>query len=621
MTWTATTALPSGLSTSDRILLSVSRTTNVVYAMEINTSGTLSGVFRSADQGATWASMGQPSPTIYPGGQGIIHGAIVADPTDANVVFVAGDRQDSPFPNVNGASNFSGNVFRGVFSVTGTAWQNVVMNGNGGGANGTSPHADSRSMVFDPSGNILQGNDGGIFKLSSPNSAGSRIWSSLNSNITPTEAHSAAYDPVSNVVFSGNQDTGTSIQNTPGGAIWNDFSQGDGGIVAVDATTAAPNSIRYGRFTGLAAYRATFDPSNNFVSIAFPNYLITSGPGTGQTINQFDPNIQFYNPYVLNRVNPTRMLIGTSTIYESLNQGDTVANLGFTGASIGDGFGNSPLTYGGLNQNGSSNPGSFYVGRGSTIYHRSSDGSPIVTLGSYPGTTVRALVSDPKNVAHIFVLDTSSRVWGSLNEGATWTNLTANLGTVSNLGTGSSVRTIEIFSPSASPLNTVLIVGGQGGVWQMRRPGAAGTTWTTLATGFPHALVYDLHYDYTDNVLVAGTLGRGVWTLTNFFRGGGGTGSPGALLGPGGLALSSAASGQVFVAPAAPPVSATRIKVGLAPMSSPFARSGVDGASSQAWSVLDSQADSSTTTQPVKLVIGGPTIRHRSLLFNDRLSF
>ena len=167
----------------------------------------------------------------------------------------------------------------------------------------------------------------------------------------------------------------------------------------------------------------------------------------------------------------------------------------------------------------------------------------------------------------------------------------------------------------------MLIVGGQGGVWQMRRPARPARPGPRSPQGSRTALVYDLHYDYTDNVLVAGTLGRGVWTLTNFFRGGGGTGTPGALLGPGGLALSSAASGQVFVAPAAPPVSATRIKVGLAPMSSPFARSGVDGASSQAWSVLDSQADSSTTTQPVKLVIGGPTIRRRSLLFNDRLSF
>src|SRR5262249_52431425 len=37
----------------------------------------------------------------------------------------------------------------------------------------------------------------------------------------------------------------------------------------------------------------------------------------------------------------------------------------------------------------------------------------------------------------------------------------------------------------------------------------------------PHALTLDLHYDYTDNVLLAGTLGRGAWTLSNPFSSGG----------------------------------------------------------------------------------------------------
>ena len=151
-------------------------------------------------------------------------------------------------------------------------------------------------------------------------------------------------------------------------------------------------------------------------------------------------------------------------------------------------------------------------------------GGPITTLNSYPGATVSALVMDPQNYQHIFVLDTSGKVWGSFNEGSTWTNLTANLPTVSNVGPDSAIRTIQIFSPSPSPLNTVLLAGGVGGVWQMRRPGAVGTSWTTLASGLPHALIYDLRYNYTDNVLSAGTLGRGVWSLSNFFRGGGGTG-------------------------------------------------------------------------------------------------
>jgi hypothetical protein len=511
--WTFTGGLPGGVPA--RILLSLHSdvTNKVVYAMGISGGGTLLNVYRFDESAPVWQALGVPNPPIFPGGQGELHGAIAADPNDVNVFFISGDRQNSPFPNVNGANNFSGNVFRGVFSVTGIAYQNAVMNG----ANGTSPHADSRAMLFSPQGDILQGNDGGIYRLNTPNNAATRRWVSRQGDITPTESHSAVFDPLSRVAFSGNQDTGTSIQTAPNALLWDDLLQGDGAIVDVDADqTAHPGtSIRYVGFTGLPFARVVYNSANAFVSFSNINYLITAGSGTGLTINQFDPNIQFYNPYKLNRIAPTRMLIGTANIYESLDKGATVRNFGFTGAFIGDYLGNSPISYGGLNANGTPNPGSFYISAGPTIFHRSMDGGSIVTLGAYPGSTVMALVSDPKNVSHVYVVDDSNRVWASMNEGATWTQITANLGALCP-----SARSVEIFSPSASPINTVLIVGGQGGVFQMRRPGAAGASWTAVSTGMPHALVYDLRYDYVNNVLVAGTLGRGVWTLANYFRGG-----------------------------------------------------------------------------------------------------
>jgi hypothetical protein len=124
---------------------------------------------------------------------------------------------------------------------------------------------------------------------------------------------------------------------------------------------------------------------------------------------------------------------------------------------------------------------------------------------------------DPQNYRKIYVLDNQSRVWASFDEGASWINLTANLPSLTG-----SVRTIELFSPNAGVRNTVLIAGGLGGVFQMRRPGAGGASWTQLSTGLPHGLVLDLRYDYATNVLVAGILGRGAWTLKNVFPGGGG---------------------------------------------------------------------------------------------------
>jgi hypothetical protein len=68
---------------------------------------------------------------------------------------------------------------------------------------------------------------------------------------------------------------------------------------------------------------------------------------------------------------------------------------------------------------------------------------------------------------------------------------------------------------------------GDGG--PVRRPLAAGppagsrtispsakTKWAPYGKGLPNVQVFDLRYDSTDNVLVAGTFGRGAWTVSDF---------------------------------------------------------------------------------------------------------
>lgn len=528
VTWTAVNTNLTGLATSLRILLAIHNdaTNNVIYADIINTGGTLSGVFRSTNQGGSWTSLGVPAPSIYPGAQGSIHGALAADPTSPNVVFISGDRQDSPFPNVNGCLSFSANTFR----YTGTAWENIVCNG----AHATSPHADSRGMQFDANGNLLQTCDGGIYRLVSPNTTATRQWVPVVGNIRPTEYHSVAFDPLSKVTLGGAQDNGTAYQLAPGGFTGNELFGGDGGAVAIDADQVAHpgTTLRYNSSQNFGLNtvthtgnfnRATFNAANNFIARNFLGVNITAGAGAGMTLYQFDPNIQFFNPYVLNAIDPSRMLIGTANLYESTNRGDSLNNLGFAGAFFGSGSRGQPLAYGGR-LNGVANANVFYAGAGTTIFHRVS--GSIVTLPAYPGGTVRTIVMNPQNYRQVFVADTANKVWGSFDEGASWIDLTANLSPAGSISPPltSQVATIEVFSPDQTIRNTVLIAGGFG-AFEMRRPGAGGAIWTPLSTGIPNALVQDLHYDYSNDVLVAGSLGRGSWTLSSFFRGGGGTGS------------------------------------------------------------------------------------------------
>ena len=244
--------------------------------------------------------MGAPSPSIYPLGQGIMHGGIVASPTDPTVVYISGDA-DSQSP-------FDGITFRGVFSAGGTTWTRVV----GSGANNTAPHSDSRAMVIDPLGNLLQGNDGGIFRLVTPSVAATRTWNAVVGNLVTAESHSGAYDPVSKVYISGNQDNGTAFQPTPGSLSW--FQLWEVTVETLPSTATRPLTL--GPRSAIRAFSFwAFQPLELGCQREFPWFLLPRvdrrRPGRPDLF-QVDPNLQFYNPYVLNNIDPSRMLIGTA---------------------------------------------------------------------------------------------------------------------------------------------------------------------------------------------------------------------------------------------------------------------------------------------------------------------
>ena len=70
--------------------------------------------------GGSWTRVVGLNPKPKPGGQGARHFSIVADPDDANIVYVGGDRQNFPFPNFIGANDFTGRLFRGDTTIAPT---------------------------------------------------------------------------------------------------------------------------------------------------------------------------------------------------------------------------------------------------------------------------------------------------------------------------------------------------------------------------------------------------------------------------------------------------------------------------------------------------------------------
>jgi photosystem II stability/assembly factor-like uncharacterized protein len=461
--------------------------------------------------GGTWTRVTGPSPTAKDieetGAQGRIHFSITVDPTNEDILYVGGDRQEQP--NVIGDNTFGGAIFRGNASIPrnpsvapSPQWDHLThdivpaIDPAGGTANGTAPHADSREMTFDAAGNLIEVDDGGIYRRTSPrNNSGD--WFSLAGTLGVIEFHDVAYDSNSNVLIGGTQDNGTHFQMTDGSTVWDFLSGGDGGDVAVDNVTLASTnqSIRYSSFQNLGSFRRSiWNSNNNFVSQSFPALTVTSG-------SSFVP--QFKTPFELNPVDPQRILfIGANGIYESLNQGSTMAQVGGTHSP---GFLQDAVAYGGF-RDGVPNQAVFYVGVGDDVRIRTTSGGSVSSVDPDSGSSadIRDVVMNPDDWMTAFVID-NNQVFQTTNAGASWSDITGNLMSIA----GAALQTIEFVS---GPVGAI-VVGANLGVFAMSLadPGS----WTEVGANLPHALVFDLEYNPLDDILAAGTLGRGAWSLPN----------------------------------------------------------------------------------------------------------
>lgn len=507
-TWVrvSNTAMDTAISGSTRARIAVGNSGQVFVA--VIRTGRLSHVFRSPDGTTNWVDIGVPLTTeaggvqigAHPGGQGSTHFSMAADPVNANVVYVAGDRQpyfgegnstNVFFPNSIGANDYSGRSFRGESGGT-PVWRPLTHNGT---SNNSSPHADSRDMAFDANGNLIESDDGGVYRRTQPN-ATSGVWQSVNGNLQTTEFHSFAYDSFSNRVIGGTQDVGTQDEDQIALKRFRSVSTGDGGDVAVNDVGATTVSTRYGSFQNLGSFRRrTVNAANVVQSTAFPALTATDGISIAP---------EFYSSVITNSVNGARLILGgTNGVFESLNQGDTVTRLSTLrmNAIVG-----TPIVYG--------IPGNedlLFFGASGGTHLRTANGGAIATLAALPATVVDVDMDPSVNPVggnsgngRLFAI-TGTQVFRSTNTGASYGDITGNLIT----GLSPGVLRSMVFVPNA---DAALVVGADRGVF-VSRASSGFSTWQRLGTGFPNTLAFELDYDAADDVLVAGTMGRGAWKL------------------------------------------------------------------------------------------------------------
>ena len=480
----------------------------------------LAAVFRSGDGGTTWQQLDVPGTVedggfffgIHPGGQASIHMSIAADPTDANIVYVGGDRQpgfteasgnpNQPFfPNSIGANSFSGRLFRGDASLpAGSQWTPLTHSGT---ANNSAPHADSREIVFTKKGDLIQSDDGGVYRRTDPRST-TGDWASINGDLQVTEFHDIAFDTESNIILGGAQDNATPVQESSNSREYFFVVGGDGGDVAVDPFTAPGVSTRLASAQFLQGYlRSTWDSNNDVLTADFAPLTLLSGPPIAT---------QFSTPFEINAADGNRVVYGGSNaVYESFDQGDTIAAVEpFVGVN-GTVF--DPLSYG-----GPGNPDMLYIGSGDSVWIRTTAGGNLVQSVSFPGTgsglTVADIVLDPSDPNIAYVANTAN-VYTTSDAGATWTDITGDL---FSLDVSTPLLSIE-FVPSQFPGSDPdrLAIGASNGVFGADA-GDGFATWTRVGGDFsllrlPNVPAFDLDYDAEDSKLIVGTLGRGAWNI------------------------------------------------------------------------------------------------------------
>ncbi len=464
-------------------------------------SSVVINVFFTTNGGTSWSAMDLPFVEgiglhILP--QGVIHTSLTVDRTNPNIVYMGGDTNPGG-NNIGANAGSTGRLMRGDASQpSGSQWVHLTNDNNlgpagGGTASNSAPHPDSRRMVVNADGDVIESDDGGVYLRTSPLSD-TGDWFSLNGDIQVTEFHNGSYDQVSQIAFAGAQDNGTSAQTSTANTSWSHFLGGDGAVTAVDNLSFPNLSVRYASAQNLGAFRRIqVNPDNTVASTTgIPLAPINGSP-------PIDP--RFYTPLSLNRVNPLRLILGADNgVYESLDQGDTIDLIG-PGLVVAQVNGDA-IAYGAQD-----NEEILYVGtQTSQMFIRTAaPPAPLVESVSYPGTSgVTDVVTKLSDSATAFATDAFG-VFMTTDTGATWSNITNNLSSL-NPGAIHSIAYIDV------EFQAGIVVGTQSGFF-IAYESDNFATWADAGEGLPNAPIYAVEHIAGQDMLVVHAVGRGTWSL------------------------------------------------------------------------------------------------------------
>jgi len=465
--WTLLTNAPNGGSTG-RIAIALSKSNHLVLYVTASNAvspfGALFKIERSDDGGATFTDLTAGTPN-YMGEQGSYDTTVIVDPMNSAIVYVGG--QDSVLRSSDG----------------GFTWADIS-----GGV--VSPHVDHHAMTFDANGKLLDGDDGGIYRLDVP--IGNPGWSDLNGNLETIQFYSIGLHPTDpNVAIGGSQDNGTAVFS--GALLWVETDGGDGGF------------SKFSQTNGNIAYHQIPNGSGgtNFFRVSTNQGLtwVTRTSGIAVDVN----NQQFTAPFVVDPGNGDHVLYGTNRIWETTDEGANwthICDVGVGGWNPNGGFVNAiGLAPSAANTiYAATHPG----GLGATNVFVTTDHGTTWTQRNLPVSgPVQDIQVDPVMSATAYAVISSFTIGGNVfkttDAGTTWVNISGNL------------PSEPVWALQINALAGVLYVGADDGVYATTD---GGTTWSRFGAGLPNAQVYQIELNNTLHILGAGTHGRAMWEIS-----------------------------------------------------------------------------------------------------------
>lgn len=451
---------------------------SIVYAM-VQSGNDIGDIIKTTNGGTSWSSTSgfssinwldqcSGSGTDFSRGQAWYDMALAVDPNDPNVVWAGGVDM---FRTTNGGANWTQI----------TEWANC--------SSLEDIHADQHIVIYKPgnSDTILVGNDGGIYRCNNA-ATGSPTFTYKGDNYRTLQLYSCAIHPTagSNHFLGGAQDNGSHKYSSSGLGTTVEVTGGDGAFCHIDQT----------------------DPTYQFTAYVYNNFRRSTNGGTSFSNVNVSSTGKFINPSDYDN--------DADIMYSSYNSGEYLRwddpTSGTTFNSVNPGFSGqvSAVT---CDPNTShrvwfgTDDGSVYrVNSANTGTPTSTDLSPTGMGGS--GAYVSCIEIEDGDANHIVVTYSNygvNSVWETTNGGSSWTNIEGNLPDM-------PIRW-ALFNPLN---NNQLLLATELGVWSTDNINGGTTVWGQTSNGMANVRVDMLQYRTSDNTVIAGTHGRGMYSTKAF---------------------------------------------------------------------------------------------------------